>query len=172
MAFADMPARVRAVPSAIEAIWAFKSCLLATLVRLMVGQTAFVAKGATAFRAGILLLARFLCHHCRRHRCYCRIWLKDIAPRDVHESIVILNLAWNTKKTRRSRQSSSRHDMSDIQIAGEKGKRINSNLRVSNLFQSQSVISETAIFMKLKNCRRSNGDACFPIGEIMRASNK
>lgn len=144
MTFADVPARVRAVLSAVAAIWAFKSCLLATLVLLMVGESAFAAKGAIAIRAGVLLLGRFLWRYCRRHRCR-RIRLEDIASR---ESIIILNLAWNTKKTRRSRQSFSRHDMSDIEIAGEKGREIDANLYVSNLFQLQSVMNEVAIFIE------------------------
>lgn len=54
----------------------------------MIGQSAFAAKGATAIRAGVLLLARFPPRHrrCSRHR------LEDIVSREVRESIIILSL--------------------------------------------------------------------------------
>lgn len=114
MTFTNMSACVRAVRSDIVAVRTFESWWLAALVFPMIGQAALETEGATAFFAGKLLLARIRLR--RRRRCHRRRILLGNVSCDGRECIVIHpNSAWNTKKTRRSRQNSPRH-ISDIEI--------------------------------------------------------
>lgn len=96
MAFADVSARVRAVPSAVDAVRALESWFLAALVFLMVGQTALEAEDATAIRAGKLLRARIRPdRRRRRRRCYRhrrRIRLEDVAPRRDSRKRTVIHL--------------------------------------------------------------------------------
>lgn len=148
MALPHVSTRVRDVPGAIDAIRTLESRILAALEFLMISQTALAAEDAAAIRAGELPDVRHPRAHVRverpRRRRYRRhhrrrVRLENVASRGgrypgEHTAIQ----AWNTKKTRRSRQSSSYRDTTcPTQRDGSGGGKVRSMIGscVSNLLQ-------------------------------------
>jgi len=127
MTLTHVPTRIRDMPSTVDTIGTTEPWLLATFEFLMIGQATLAAEAAAAVGAMKFLIqhlgARIRLNHRRHHRHRCRgrhfrcrkRWRirrgEYVAVCDWHRSKHAVIHAWNTKKTRRSRQSSSSYSV-------------------------------------------------------------